>query len=74
MHNVRNQQDHSYLAELERLEFPTNQEGEAMKFVYLRTPRRSLTFPLFHVFMRVVRVQLFLLDEALVFNNYKLLP
>ena len=47
-----------------------------MKFVYLKTACRSLTFPLLHVFTTVVRVQLFLLDEALVnpFNrDFKLL-
>ena len=44
--------------------FLTSEEGEAIKFVYLRTTCRSLTFPLLHVFTTVVRVQLlFLLDD-----------
>ena len=49
-------------------------EGEAIKFVYRRTACRSLAFPVFHIFTRVVRVQLSLLDEAVVHrvNNFKL--
>ena len=44
--------------------------------MYLRTACLSQAFLLFHVCTRVVIVQLFLLDEAVVdpFNNFKLLP
>ena len=38
-------------------------------FVYLRTTCRSLNVPQFHVLTRVVRVQFFLLDEAVVLRK-----
>ena len=43
--------------------------------VYLRTACRSLNFPLFHVFTRVVIVHLFLHGKAVLdsFKNFKLL-
>ena len=55
--------------------FLISKEGEAIKFVYLRTTCRSLTFPLLHVFTTGVRVQLLcLLDEpfGVRVNNLKL--
>ena len=55
--------------------FPHKLGGEAIRCVYLRTTCRSLNFALFHVFTRVVIVQLFLLGNAVAdpFNNFKLL-
>ena len=56
MHNLSDLWNHFRVAELV---FPTSyEEGEALKFVYLRTACLSLAFLLFHVFTRVVRVQL----------------
>ena len=57
------------------LVFPTSEEGEAIKFVYLRTACRSLAVLLFRVFTRVLRVKLSLLDDPVVdpFNCLKLL-
>ena len=50
------------------------EEGEPIKFVYLITACRSLTFPLLYVY-EGCKVELFLLDEASVctFDNFKLL-
>ena len=69
MYNLSDLWYHSHLAEVGLLVFPTRKEGEAVKFVYLRTARRSLNVPQFHVFTRVVRVQFFLLDEAVVLGK-----
>ena len=42
-----------------------NQEGEPIKFVYLTTACRSLTFPLLYVFTRVVKCSFFFLTRPL---------
>ena len=44
MYNLSDLWDHSRLAEVGHLVFPTRLEGEAIKFVYLRTACRSLVF------------------------------
>ena len=41
------------------------EEGEPIKFVYLRTACRSLTFPLLYVFTRVVKCSCFFLTRPL---------
>ena len=63
---------HFHLAELV---FPTSEGGEVIKFVFLKTAGRSLAVLLFHVFTRVLRVKLYLLDDLVVdpFNCCKLL-
>ena len=60
---------------LAELVFPSSEEGEAIKFVYLRTACRSLAVLQFHVFARVLRVNLSLLDDPVVdpFKGFKLL-
>ena len=41
------------------------EEGEPIKFVYLRTACRSLTFPLLYVLTRVVKCSCFFLTRPL---------
>ena len=74
MQNLSDLCNHSRLAELGRLVVLKGKEGEAIKFVYLRAACRSLAFLVFHIFTSVVRVQLSLLDEAVMgrVNNFKL--
>ena len=52
---------------LAELAFPTREKGEAIKFVYLKIACWSLAILLFHVFTRVVRVKLSLLDDLVGF-------
>ena len=80
VYNLSDLCNHSRLAEVAaHFVFPTSQEGEAT--VLNRCTPELLVhthihhpFLAFHVLTRFVRAQLFLLDEAVVVNNFKLLP
>ena len=80
VYNLSDLCNHSRLAEVAaHFVFSTSQEGEAT-VLNRCTPELLLhthihhPFLAFHVLTRFVRAQLFLLDEAVVVNNFKLLP